>query len=104
MAGMTNSNKGTISRTNMQTAIISVTYHPHMHLTKYNQIKRKRVFGSRLRALLRRGFDSVRIKSFTGDAWYSVSLERRTCVCTYFKATKLPCKHLQALGVHSKAR
>jgi hypothetical protein len=46
----------------------------------------------------------VRLKSFTSSAWYNISLDRRSCDCSYFQKANKPCKHLNALGVHSKAR
>ena len=47
---------------------------------------------------------TIRLKSFTGDQWYSVSLDRRTCNCPQFAVTCQPCKHLNALGIYNKPR
>jgi hypothetical protein len=47
---------------------------------------------------------TILLKSFTGDPWYSVSLDNRTCSCPQFVATLLPCKHLNALGIYGTPR
>ena len=47
---------------------------------------------------------TVRLKSFTGDQWYSISLDNRTCTCDRFLSTGVPCKHLNALGIYSRQR
>jgi hypothetical protein len=47
--------------------------------------------------------NAVLLKSFTGDEWYNVSLDERTCDCPDFQGEK-PCKHLNALGIHSEPR
>jgi hypothetical protein len=48
--------------------------------------------------------NTIRLKSFTGDQWYSISLDNRTCTCAKFLATNEICKHLNALGIYSKRR
>lgn len=48
--------------------------------------------------------NTIRLKSFSGDQWYSISLDNRTCSCAGFMATCVPCKHLNALGIHSVLR
>ena len=45
----------------------------------------------------------IRLKSFTGDQWYSISLDNRTCTCYGFLSTGVPCKHLNALGIYSRS-
>jgi hypothetical protein len=47
---------------------------------------------------------TVRLKSFTGDQWYSISLDNGTCTCTKFLTTNEMCKHLNALGIYSRQR
>src|SRR5713101_5411318 len=47
---------------------------------------------------------TILLKSFTGDQWYNISLDKRTCSCPQFVATLLPCKHLNALGIYSTPR
>src|SRR6266568_3610546 len=47
---------------------------------------------------------TILLKSFTGDNWYSVSLDHRTCSCPQFTATVQPCKHLNALGIYGTPR
>jgi hypothetical protein len=42
---------------------------------------------------------TILLKSFTGDQWYNISLDKRTCSCPQFVTTSLPCKHLNALGI-----
>src|SRR4029077_302439 len=42
---------------------------------------------------------TILLKSFTGDQWYNISLDKRTCSCPQFVTTLLPCKHLNALGI-----
>jgi replication-associated recombination protein RarA len=46
----------------------------------------------------------IRLKSFSGDQWYEISLLDRTCKCAGFNATLVPCKHLNALGFYSRSR
>lgn len=48
--------------------------------------------------------NSIQLKSFSGDEWYSISLDNRSCTCAAFVATCVPCKHLNALGVYSVLR
>ena len=43
---------------------------------------------------------TILLKSFTGEQWYNISLNERTCSCPQFATTLLPCKHLNALGIH----
>lgn len=50
------------------------------------------------------GSDTIRMKSFSGDEWYSISLNDRTCTCSKFIATSAPCKHLNALGIYAVPR
>ena len=47
---------------------------------------------------------TIRLKSFTGDEWYTVSLDNRTCTCAKFLTTNEICKHLNALGIYSRKR
>src|SRR6266853_2595640 len=47
---------------------------------------------------------TILLQSFTGDQWYNISLDKRTCSCPQFVATLLPCKHLNALGIYSTPR
>ena len=42
----------------------------------------------------------IRLKSFAGEGWHTISLARRTCDCSEFKRTCVNCKHLNALGVY----
>jgi hypothetical protein len=42
---------------------------------------------------------TILLKSFTGDQWYNISLDKRTCTCSHFITTLLPCRHLNALGI-----
>jgi len=42
----------------------------------------------------------LRLKSFRGDEWYSISLEDKTCDCEEFQAKAGRCEHLDALGMH----
>jgi hypothetical protein len=47
----------------------------------------------------------IRLKSFTGDTWYNISLDRRTCDCPAFRMMPgPPCKHLNALGIYSERK
>jgi replication-associated recombination protein RarA len=47
---------------------------------------------------------TIRLKSFTGDEWYTVSLDNKTCTCAKFLTTHELCKHLNALGIYSRQR
>jgi predicted nucleic acid-binding Zn finger protein len=46
----------------------------------------------------------VKVKSFTGDRWYEVDREKRTCTCPRFVEVLVhkggACKHMQMLGVN----
>jgi hypothetical protein len=45
------------------------------------------------------------LKSFSGDAWYRISPDLRTCDCAGFRAFPGPvCKHLKAVGIHCERR
>jgi hypothetical protein len=47
----------------------------------------------------------IRLKSFTGDTWYNISLDRRTCDCPAFRMMPgPPCNHLNALGIYSERK
>ena len=47
----------------------------------------------------------IRLKSFTGDTWYNISLDRRTYDCPAFRMMPgPPCKHLNALGIYSERK
>src|SRR5690348_8164413 len=47
----------------------------------------------------------IYIKSFSGDAWYQVSVTERLCDCAAFRSMPgLPCKHLKALGIQTEPR
>src|SRR5882757_9568962 len=43
---------------------------------------------------------TLRLKSFRGDDWYTISLEDKTCDCEEFEAKTGRCEHLAALGIH----
>jgi len=43
--------------------------------------------------------NTIRLKSFQGDGWYSISLDQKTCDCPDFHNAER-CKHLTALGIH----
>jgi hypothetical protein len=46
---------------------------------------------------------SFYLKSFSGNAWYRLSREERTCECAQFRAMPgPPCKHLIAIGIHTE--
>jgi hypothetical protein len=47
---------------------------------------------------------TIRLKSFTGHAWYSVDLDNRTCTCSKFVTSHEICKHLNALGIYGRSR
>ena len=42
---------------------------------------------------------TIRLRSFTGDQWYSISLDDKTCDCLGFTRER-GCEHLNALGIH----
>jgi hypothetical protein len=46
----------------------------------------------------------IRLKSFSGDEWYSIDLDNKTCTCTGFLTTHEICKHLNVLGIYSRSR
>jgi len=48
--------------------------------------------------------NTIRLKSFTGDQWYSISLDNKTCTCAQFLTTNEICKHLNALGIYCRQR
>jgi SWIM zinc finger len=48
--------------------------------------------------------NTILLKSFSGERWYSVSLDKRTCSCLHFITTLPPCKHLNALGIYGTPR
>jgi hypothetical protein len=42
--------------------------------------------------------NNIKLKSFTGDDWYNIDPEARTCNCPAFEKGR--CEHLDALGIH----
>jgi len=42
----------------------------------------------------------IRLRSFTGNDWYNISLDNKTCDCPNFQARANGCEHLAALGIH----
>src|SRR5271157_3031800 len=44
----------------------------------------------------------IRLRSFTSDVWYAISLDDRTCDCPDFQEIVRPCKHLNALGIYGQ--
>jgi hypothetical protein len=48
--------------------------------------------------------NTIRLRSFTGDQWYGISLDNRTCTCAKFIKTHEVCKHLNALGIYGRQR
>ena len=42
--------------------------------------------------------NTIRLRSFTGDQWYSISLDNRTCTYAKFIKTHEICKHLNSLS------
>jgi len=42
----------------------------------------------------------IRIRSFSGNDWYNISLDNKTCDCPNFQARANGCEHLAALGIH----
>jgi hypothetical protein len=42
---------------------------------------------------------TIRLRSFTGEHWYNISIEQKTCTCANFDNAK-GCKHLSVLGIH----
>jgi hypothetical protein len=46
---------------------------------------------------------TILLKSFSGDSWYKICLDKRTCSCPQF-ITARSCKHLNALGVYGTPR
>ena len=42
---------------------------------------------------------TIRLRSFTGDQWYNISLDDKTCDCLGFTPAR-GCEHLNALGIH----
>jgi hypothetical protein len=48
---------------------------------------------------------AILLKSFSGNAWYRVSVSDRVCDCPCFRSMPgPPCKHLKALGVYNEHR
>src|SRR5712671_1931402 len=43
---------------------------------------------------------TLRLKSFRGDDWYTISIADKTCECEEFQAKAGRCEHLNALGIH----
>ena len=43
---------------------------------------------------------TIRLKSFHGTEWHSVSLDDKTCDCPEFQKSWRGCEHLSALGIH----
>ncbi len=48
--------------------------------------------------------NTIRLRSFTGDQWYKIDLDNRTCTCAKFIEGHELCKHLNALGIYSIQR
>src|SRR5438045_3126246 len=46
---------------------------------------------------------TILLKSFSGESWYKISLDKRTCSCPQFVAA-CSCKHLNALGIYGAPR
>jgi hypothetical protein len=46
---------------------------------------------------------TILLKSFSGENWYKISLDKRTCSCPQF-ITSQSCKHLNALGIYGTPR
>jgi hypothetical protein len=46
---------------------------------------------------------TILLKSFSGENWYEISLDQRTCSCPQFIAARC-CKHLNALGIYGTPR
>jgi hypothetical protein len=46
---------------------------------------------------------TILLKSFGGESWYKISLDRQTCSCPQF-ITSQSCKHLNALGIYGTPR
>lgn len=46
----------------------------------------------------------IRLKSFSGDEWYKIDLDNKTCTCEKFFTTHELCKHLNVLGIYSRHR
>ena len=43
---------------------------------------------------------NVRLRSFSGDHWYNISIEQKTCDCPNLATKVTGCEHLTALGIH----
>jgi hypothetical protein len=46
---------------------------------------------------------AILVKSFSGESWYKISLDKQTCSCPQF-ITARSCKHLNALGIYRAPR
>src|SRR5437016_4168310 len=46
---------------------------------------------------------TILLRSFRGENWYKISLDKRTCSCPQF-VTARSCKHLNALGIYGTPR
>jgi len=44
--------------------------------------------------------NTIRLRSFKGDDWYSISIDQKTCDCPNFGTKAGGCEHLAALGIH----
>lgn len=48
---------------------------------------------------------NIRLRSFSGTGWYTVSLSDWTCDCAAFRMLPgPPCKHLNALGIYNERK
>ena len=47
--------------------------------------------------------ETLRLKSFSSNHWYFVSLDQRTCNCPDFR-WEAPCQHLNALGIYRRSK
>lgn len=50
-------------------------------------------------AASRQRANKIRLKSFTGDRWHTISFEQKTCDCEQFQNGQR-CEHLNALGIY----
>jgi hypothetical protein len=50
-----------------------------------------------------RASTTILVRSFSGESWYKISLDKRTCSCPQFIAAR-SCKHLNALGIYGPPR
>lgn len=50
-------------------------------------------------ATMRKRANKIRLKSFTGDSWHTISFDKRECDCEEFQING-QCEHLNALGIY----